>query len=77
MPSNLEKTSNKKFKWYFENDKFDQGSDVNYRNIRSFENNDWLWVTIYGSNWGSLFTTNLNQQIRSLALFRINPEADI
>lgn len=77
LPSNLEKTSNKKFKWYFENDKFDQGSDVNYRNIRSFENNDWLWVTIYGSNWGSLFTTNLNQQIRSLALFRINPEADI
>lgn len=77
MPCDLNKTSNKKFKWYFDSGNFFTYNEINCRNIRSFENNDLLWVTTNGVNWGSLYTTNSPQEIRSSALFRINKEADI
>ncbi|MDE6894391.1 MAG: hypothetical protein K2J02_03395 [Malacoplasma sp.] len=77
IKSNLQKTSDNRLKWYFVNLKWKDTNDLNYRNIMSFDRNDFLRVVISGINWGSLYTTPLKTDIRSLALFRIDPDADI
>ena len=77
ISSNLQKTSDKRLKWYFLNLKWKAINDLNYRNILSFDNNDFLRVVVSGINWGSLYTTPLKVDVRSIALFRINSEADI
>ncbi|MDE6429137.1 MAG: hypothetical protein K2K18_01340 [Malacoplasma sp.] len=77
IESNLEKTSDKRLKWYFVNLKWKDTNDLNYRNIMSFDNNDFLRVVVSGINWGRFYTTPLKADVRSIALFRINPNADI
>ncbi|MCF0217963.1 MAG: hypothetical protein HUJ42_02860 [Malacoplasma sp.] len=77
VPSDFSKTNDKRLKWYFQNDKYDAPSDINFRNIRSFDNNDWLRVVVSGVNWGSFYTTPLRSDFNSIALFRLLPEADI
>lgn len=75
--SDLQPTNDKRLKWYFQNDDFQTRDKLNYRNIRSFLLNDYLRVVTQGANWGSLYTTWLESDVRSLAIFRLDKFADI
>ncbi|WP_052664064.1 scabin-related ADP-ribosyltransferase [Mycoplasmoides alvi] len=77
IKSDLQKTTNKNLLWYFQNDKWDAEKGINYRNIRSFNKNDYLRVVITGPKWGGVYTTNYGVDKNSIALFRINKYADI
>lgn len=75
--SDLKPTSDKRYKWYFQNQKWDADKDINFRNINSFHENDYLRVIISGSKWGGLYTINSSSDKNSIALFRINRNVDI
>ena len=75
--SDLKPTSDKRYKWYFQNQKWDADKDINFRNINSFHENDYLRVIISGSKWGGFYTVNSSVDRNSVALFRINKTADI
>lgn len=77
IPNSLTKTNDIRLKWYFQNEKWIAEDDVNYRNIRNFGTNDYLRVVVEGARWGAFYTTTLSSDIKSIALFRINSEADI
>ena len=78
IDSNLDKTNDKRLMWYFLNLKWDTYDDsLNFRNIMSYDNNDFLRVVISGADWGKIYTTPYKVDIHSIALFRINPDADI
>lgn len=75
--SNLSKTDDKRYMWYFQNDQWKIKDGINYRNIRSFQNNDYLRVIVSGSSWGGCYTINSPTDTNSIALFRIYKECDI
>lgn len=75
--TDLKKTNDKQMLWYFQNMVWDANKDINYRNIRSFSNNDYLRVVVSGPQWGGLYTINEGVDKNSIALFRINKDADI
>ncbi len=74
--SDMKKTNDNNFKWYFQNEKWNASKDYNFRNIRSF-NNDYLRVVVSGTNWGYFYTTPLSYDINSISLFRIDKTVDI
>ena len=76
MKSDLKVTDDNRYRWYFQNWKWEE-DDMPYRNIRSYYDNDYLRVVLYGINWGSLYTTNYSSDYNSIAIFRISPYADI
>lgn len=62
-------------KWYFEFDSTSLKKEhMNFKMIRSFENNDWLKVMLFGANWGSFLTTNI-QNDDSINTFFIADDA--
>lgn len=62
-------------RWYLEIDPNSLNKDnPNYKIIRSFENNDWLKVMLFGANWGSFFTTNI-QTDDSISTFHFSDDA--
>lgn len=76
--SDLKKTNDDREKWYFEIQKWKSNfDDMNFRNIRSFENNDWLRVILSGSNWGSFYTTSSKNDFNSIAVFVISSDANV
>lgn len=76
-PTNLQKTTDKRLMWYFNNQKWIVFDDLNYRNFMSYFNNDYLWVVTEGINFGRIYTSFSKNNFRSNALFRIDPTAEV
>lgn len=72
IPTTLDNDLNERTKWAFVNRKWgDNIYDLNWRNIKSVYNNDFIRVLVRGSNWGALYTTPYKSGINSIAVFTI------
>ena len=77
MKNDLKTTEDKRFQWFFQNENWDVDKGINFRNINSFHENDYLRVIISGSEYDGFYTINSPVDKNSIALFRIIKTVDI